>query len=82
MTRLINATPEQSFPPRNSIEKLGLLCVVVAEGSLVGLAQNPTFQAVTSKITTTKIKAVGQIQLPGHKLITQARNWVRRPEIK
>jgi hypothetical protein len=39
----------------------GLLCVVVAESSLVGLSDNPTFQADMGKIPTTKIIAVVQV---------------------
>jgi hypothetical protein len=38
---LINATLEQSFPPRNSIVKL--LCRCRRRRSLVGLRSNPTF---------------------------------------
>jgi hypothetical protein len=53
-----------------------LLCVVVAEGSLVGLRANPTFQAVASRIATTKVRAVGPDS------IAQARNQAGRPESK
>ena len=40
--------------------------VVVAEGSLMRLHTNPAFQVVASKITTTKVRVVVQVQL--HKL--------------
>jgi hypothetical protein len=57
MIWLINVTLEQSFPLRNSTRK-GLFYVVVAEGSLMRLHTNPTFQVVASKITTTKVRVV------------------------
>ena len=46
--RAINAILEQSFPPRNSIEKQGC-CVLLWQGAvLVGQPSGPTFQAEIS----------------------------------
>jgi len=40
-----------------------MLCVVVAESSLVALQFNPKFQASASEVETTNNSAAGRIQL-------------------
>jgi hypothetical protein len=50
ITGPINATLEQSFPARNSIRKAGCCVLLLQHAVLVGLRQNPIFQADAVKI--------------------------------
>ena len=50
ITRPINTTLEQSFLPRNSIRKVGCCVLLLQHAVLVGLRQNPIFQADAVKI--------------------------------
>ena len=50
ITRPINATLEQSFPAQNSIRKVDCCVLLLQSAVLVGLRQNPIFQADAVKI--------------------------------
>jgi hypothetical protein len=65
ITRPISATLEQSFPPGNSMEKVGFHDVVVVVAILMGLPQNPTFQAERCAALCDSAATAGCIQALG-----------------
>src|SRR5277367_1298887 len=63
VTGPINATLEQSFPPRNSIGKVGCCVLLLQSAVLVGSHPNPTFQADTCRIAMSNTVAQARTQL-------------------
>ena len=80
MTGPINAMLEQSFPPRNSIGKVGCCVLLLQSAVLVGSRPNPTFQAEMQAELQCRTLPQGRFNCAGQESIAQARNQLYKAD--